>query len=125
MLLDAPRPRRHNGEVRIRLVLIAVAFAVLAFAGVRGADPRAIEPVPLGPVGNGAACVVFAQPPADVDPPAIVRAAVTTPAAPQTHLDIESSRHTRLVNDTGTVVRQARPQLDHRVTSPRTFPLLI
>lgn len=121
--LDAREPRRHNGEVRIRLVLIAVAFAVLALAGVRGVDSRAIEP--HGPLGSDAACVVAAQPPADVDPPAIVRAAVTTPAAPQTHLDVEAPRHTRLVTDAGTVVRQARTQPDRRITSPRSFPLLI
>lgn len=106
--------------MRIRLVLIAVAFAVLALAGLRGDDARSIEPR-----NAGTACELAAQPDTDVDPPAIVRAAVATPSAPQTHLDVETLRHTRHVSDAGTVVRQARTQPDSRVTSPRTFPLLI
>jgi hypothetical protein len=105
--------------VRIRLVLIAVAFVVLALAGVRAADSHAITP------SDSAVCVVTAQPPTDVDPPAMVRAALTAPAAPQTHLDIDASQYTRFVNDAGTVVRLARTQRDLRLTAPRTFPLLI
>lgn len=106
--------------MRIRLVLIAVAFAVLAFAGLRGDDTRSLEPR-----NAGTSCELAAQPDSDIDPPAIVRAAVATPSAPQTHFDVESLRHTRLVDDAWTFVREARTQPDSRVSSPRTFPLLI
>ena len=121
--LDARRIRHDNDEVRVRPVLIALAFAVLAFAGLRGDDARSVER--HGPLGNDTACVLAAQPATDVDPPAIIRAAVATPAAPQTHLDIEWLGRTPLVNDAGTAVRHTRTQPGHRVTSPHTFPLLI
>lgn len=107
--------------MRTRLALIAIAFAVLAFAGFRGDDSRALEPRHAD-----TACELAAQPDTDIDPPAIVRAAVATPAAPQTHLDIEPGR------------RAARPPLDaaaaalhvpadpsYDLSRPRTFPLLI
>ena len=118
-LLDRRRPRRHNDGVRIRLVLIAVAFAVLALAGLRGDDARAIEP-------HGTASVLAAQPAADVDPPAIIRAAVTTPAAPQTHFDLEAGlRDACAVLDAAAAAPRVPADPAYDSSRPRTFPLLI
>lgn len=114
-------PGHHNGEVRIRLTLIAAALAVLALAGLRGDDARANEAAHVAV----ATTHLVAQPAPDVDPPAIVRAAVATPSGPQTLAAIDARGGARPVPGPLAAATQTPADPAYDVSRPRTFPLLI
>jgi hypothetical protein len=106
--------------VRSRFILIVVALAVLAFAGLRHGDHRSTAP----PGSNGATGQLAGQPAPDSALPAVVSAAATASAAVQT-LPHSGWRHlVRPAEDAFTAVRQT-PLVPDGATRRRTFPLLI
>jgi hypothetical protein len=117
--LDARRTRHHNGDVRLRPILIALALLVLAFAGLRHDDAGAPH------TGGVVASQLSSQPAPDHEPPTIVRAAVTASATAQTHVACEPRGHARTVLDVSSDGRQAPPVPAYRATLPQSFPLLI
>jgi hypothetical protein len=119
--LDALPARRHNVQMRARLVLIAIALAVLASAGLRHDDQRSPEPYH----GSGGWSYIGAQPAPDAEPPAIIRAAVTAPATAQKNLPAESRGNVHPAREFSTAIRLATAQPGYDFSRPRSFPLLI
>jgi hypothetical protein len=107
--------------VRARLLLIAIALAVLAFAGLRHDDQRSREPHH----GGGASSRVAAQPAPDAEAPAIVRAAATAPATAQKDLASDSRGHVHPAHEFSTAIRHATAEPGYDISRPRSFPLLI
>ena len=119
--LDAcPRPT-HNGRVRLRVILIAIALAVVAFAGLHQDNDRSIAPH----TGSLASSQLSSQPAPDPEPPAIVKAVVTASASAQTHVACEPRGYERTALDVSTDGRMRLHRRDYRAGLPRTFPLLI
>jgi hypothetical protein len=119
--LDARPTRHHNVQVRARLLLIAIALAVLAFAGLCHDDERSGEPHR----GGGASSRVAAQPAPDAEPPAVVRAAATASATAQKDVAPESHGHVHPAHEFSTALRHATAEPGYDVSRPRSFPLLI
>jgi hypothetical protein len=117
--LDARLGPHHNVPVKGRLIVIMLALAVLAFAGIHRDDQAATTQGQ-----SNAASGQLAGPPApEPDVPAIV-AAVTTSATIQTHLVAESQRPLRPALSVVTVSPHL-PVVPHSTARPRVFPLLI
>lgn len=111
--------RHHNGLVRPRLILIALALVVLAFAGLRQGDGRAQH------TDGVVASQLSSQPAPDSEPPAIVKAAVTASGTAQTHVACESHAHERPARDLSTDGHRPLHDPEYRVSLPQSFPLLI
>jgi hypothetical protein len=113
--------RRHNGLVRLRPILIALALVVLAFAGMRQDTDRSIAPH----TGSLASSQLSGQPAPDHEPPTIVRAAVTASATAQTHVACEPRAQGRPVQDVSIDGRRPLHDPEYRASLPQSFPLLI
>lgn len=110
----------HADAVRLRLVLIACALVVLAWAGVRQFDVRATEPS----TGTPAAGQLSAQPaPAPAMPAVITEATTASPTTP-TPLTSGWHRHLRPA-DTAVIVHRPPQYTAVHAARPLTFPLLI
>jgi hypothetical protein len=107
--------------VRLRLVLIAIALAVLAFAGLRQEPERSIALH----TGSVASSQLSSQPAPDHEPPTIVRAAVTASATAQTQVACEPRGYERPTLDVATDGRQPLREPAWQAGLPRSFPLLI
>jgi hypothetical protein len=107
--------------VRARLLLIAIALAVLACAGLRHDDERSREPHR----GGGASSRVAAQPAPDAEPPAIVRAAATAPATAQKGPASDLRGQVHPAHEFSAVIRHATTEPAYDFSRPRSFPLLI
>ena len=105
--------------MRLRLILIALALLVLAFAGLRQADARAPH------TGGVVASQLSSQPAPDHEPPTIVRAAVTASATAQTHVACEPRGHVRPALDVSSDGRQPLHVPAYWASLPQSFPLLI
>jgi len=106
--------------VRARLLLIAVALAVLAVAG-----PRHDGKFPTGlRQGEPASGQLATQPAPEPDACAIVSAAVIPSITVDTHLVPESRRHVRPAQG-ALVVSPHLPSAPHATAGPHSFPLLV
>jgi hypothetical protein len=119
--LDARPARHHNVVVRLRLVFVAIALAVLALAGLRLENQRSVAPHS----SIGASSHLSSQPAPDPEPPIIVRAAVTASATAQMHLACEPRCYVRPAQDVPSGSRQPPREPAYRAGLPRSFPLLI
>jgi hypothetical protein len=119
--LDAPSRSTHNDLVRIRSILIVIALAVLAFAGLGQDNDRSIAPH----AGSIASSQLSSQPAPDPEPPAIVKAAVTASATAQTYVACEPRGHERPALDVSTDGRVRLHDPACRASLPQSFPLLI
>ena len=118
--LDACLSPYQNVGVRGRLIAIVIVLAVLAFAEIRY-DAQA----PTAQRQSNAASGQLADPPVpEPDPPATITAAVSTSAAVQTVLVIESRRQLSPALSVFTVSRHLQV-VAHGTAKPRSFPLLI
>jgi hypothetical protein len=118
--LDARLSPHQNVGVRGRLITIAIALAVLAFAEIRHADQA-----PGAQRQSNAVAGQLADPPApEPDVPAMIIAAVNTSATVQTVLVVESTRQLRPALSLFTVSPRL-PVVAHSTGKPRFFPLLI
>ena len=106
--------------MRVRLTLIVVALAVLAFAGLRPLEQRS----PESPSSAATSGQLAGQPAPDPDLPAIVNVAVTTSVTVHTYLVVDSGRHLRPAQSVlaGTL---RTPVVPDDTARPRSFPLLI
>ncbi len=120
-LLDSRPNRQHNVPVKLRHILIAFAFALLAIAGLSHGDAHSIEPLQ----GGGEASRLAAQPSPDPELPVIVRAAMTAPASAQTLFDFEARFGMLPAPDVSSDSRQASTVPVYGVSKPHSFPLLI
>jgi hypothetical protein len=118
--LTSGLPGDHNVQVRARDILMAIALAVLALAGLRLEAAAAIAPG----AGTATPSQLAAPPAPDVDPPAIVRAAITSSTHVPSQLSCDTSTAWHPVTDVRTNVRQTSLEPDYDVSRPRTFPLL-
>lgn len=110
----------HTDSVRLRLLLIACALVVLAFAGLRHASAPPVDPIgALGTTGH-----LSTQPAPEPALPAVITEATT--AAPTTPAPLTSGgqRHLRPADPTVIVNHPPQPSATH-ATRPLTFPLLI
>jgi voltage-gated potassium channel Kch len=106
--------------VRGRLITIAIALPVLAFAVIRHADQA-----PTAQRQSNAAAGQLADPRApEPDVPAIITAAVNTSATVQTVLVVGSSRQLRPALSVFAVSPHL-PVVARSTDKPRFFPLLI
>lgn len=106
--------------MRARLVLIAVAFAVLAYAGLGAGDARPIESLD----STHSSSQLSAQPAPDAALPSAITAAVKGSATVDTSPFSMPRRHTERGQGVTTALRQALPASDADAR-PRSFPLLI
>lgn len=111
--------RHHNGLVRLRLILIALALVALAFAGLRQDVARAPH------AGGIASSHLSSQPAPDHEPPTIVRAVVTAAATAQTHVACEPRGRERSAQDVSIDRRRPLHEPACRASLPQSFPLLI
>ena len=110
----------QNVVVKGRLIAIAIALAVLAFAEIR---PEA--EAPAFERQSDAASVQLADPPAaEPDVPAVIAATASTSATIQTVLAVESRRRPSPTLSAVTVSHHL-PGAAHSPGKPRIFPLLI
>lgn len=115
--LDTRLSPQQNVGVRRRLITIAIALAILAFAGIRHADQAPRQ-------SNAAAGQLADAPAPEPDVPAISTAAVNTSATVRTALVVESARQLHPALSVFTVSPRL-PVVAHSTHKPRFFPLLI
>jgi hypothetical protein len=106
--------------VRARFVLIAVAFAVLAYAGLGAGDARPVDALDSAHSSSQ----LSAQPAPDAALPSVITASVKGSATVDTSPFSMPRRHTQRGQGVTLALRQALPAsaADAR---PRAFPLLI
>ncbi|HVT45030.1 MAG TPA: hypothetical protein VMT00_11610 [Thermoanaerobaculia bacterium] len=108
--------------MKLRFVLLALVFAILALAGISHDCAPSIE----AHHGGGEATRLTAPLPAsEADIPVIVRASATTPASAQTILDFNPRLHIARALELSTAGRQVPVERGHDVLTPQSFPLLI
>ncbi len=107
--------------VKSRLILLAIAFAILAIAGIAVDDVRSITPQ----TSAGVATTLSAQPAPDQDLPVIARAAATAPASAQTMLDFTPHLHIHQAPGVSTRTHNTPVERNHNAATPQTIPLLI
>ena len=119
--LDAHSRSTHNDVVRLRSILLVIALAVLAFAGLGQDNDRSIAPH----AGSIASSQLFSQPAPDPEPPAIIKAAVPASATAQTHVACEPRSDDRPALDVSSDDRHTLRDPAYRASLPQSFPLLI
>jgi hypothetical protein len=106
--------------VRLRLLLIACALVILAFAGLRPIDEHSIDPSG----STAASSQLVAKPAPEPSLPAVVPEAASTSPTTPTPLTLGWHRHVRPV-DTAAPIDRPASRATRSAAIPLTFPLLI
>jgi hypothetical protein len=118
--LTAGSTRTHNVQVRVRLTVIVVALAVLAFVGLRQGDLRSAAPQTSARTSG----MLDAHAAPHAIPPAVVSTAVVGSATGQALPFLQWRRHARPAQGATGASRLA-PAGANGADRPHSYPLLI